>query len=121
MRIVLPLPPNMANSSMHWRTKNRKRQDYVQHCHATAKYDPPKIYPGVPRTLEKATITATIYHTHTMDDDNAMARLKWPVDWLVTNLWLTDDDPAHLVWTGVPTQVKCKREDRRVEFVLEPA
>ena len=66
-------------------------------------------------------ITATIYHTHVMDDDNAVARLKWPVDWLVSGHWIVDDNRKHLRWTGFPTQVKCKRDERRVEFVLEAA
>ncbi len=76
-----------------------------------------KVPPSV--TYDRATISATIYHTHTMDQDNALARLKWPVDWLVTNRFLEDDDPYHLRWTGVPSQERCKGLERRVEFVLE--
>ncbi len=115
MKIVLPLPPNIANSRMHWRVKNRERRAYMDLCSVFADFDEPDL-------VRKVTaITATIYHTHTMDQDNAMARLKWPVDWMVRNGFLVDDDPDHLVWTGVPTQVKCKKDERRVEFVLEAA
>ena len=117
MKITLPLPPNMANSRMHWRTKHRERRAYLEDCGQYANFSG-----AVARKiLTRATITATIYHTHTMDQDNAMARLKWPVDWLVSNLWIQDDDPDHLIWTGLPTQVKCKKDERRVEFVLEAA
>ncbi len=124
MRIVLPLPPNMANSRMHWRVKNRERQNYLVLCDlwSTRVVDGRVFFAGPPlKCGVRVVISATIHHTHTMDQDNSMARLKWPVDWLVTNRYMVDDDPAHLVWIGLPTQVKCKRDERRVEFVLEAA
>jgi len=108
----------MANSRMHWRVKNRERKAYIALCYWDAVVclvNPDDML------ADKAAITATIYHTHTSDQDNLMARLKWPVDWIKDNGYIWDDDPDHLVWTGVPTQVKCKRDERRVEFVLEAA
>ncbi len=121
MKITLPLPPNMANSRMHWRVKNRERKAYIQRCQVDADmyWEDWEEVDAVP--YEKTGITATIYHTHTMDQDNSVARLKWPVDWMKRGLWIVDDDPDHLVWTGFPTQVKCKKDERRVEFVLEAA
>ena len=115
MKIVLPLPPNIANSRMHWRVKNRERKAYMELCDLEWYGDT-----GYPPDTKTA-ITATIYHTHVMDDDNAVARLKWPVDWIKRYGAIVDDDRKHLVWTGFPTQVKCKRDERRVEFVLEAA
>ena len=121
MKLTLPLPPNMANASVHWRTKNRQRKEYLTLCdylrnprpkwHSTrsGKLGPPP----------KVQITATLYHTHKSDPDGRMARIKWPVDWLTRNGYIVDDDDEHLVWAGVPTQVKCKKADRRVEFILE--
>lgn len=112
MKIKLPLPPRDA--------KNRQRQEYIQRCYVEAEYYPPE-KEGMTQTLGKATITATIYHTHTIGRDAVMARLGWGVGWLVRNLWITDDDPDHLQWTGIPKQVRCKKDKRRVEFTLEKA
>lgn len=110
MRLTLPLPPNIANSRMHWRTRNRKRNDYEDRCTIVAGWskDPP---------MNKARITVKLYTWSTMDTDNLMARLKWPVDWLVKAGYLVDDDPTHLEWI-MPTQ-KIDRKNRRVVINLD--
>ena len=129
MKIILPLPPNMANSRMHWRVKNKARQEYMALCDVwSTRVEDGRVFfsgPSPPHHacgyVVQVAISAVIHHTHTMDQDNSMARLKWPVDWLVRNGYMVNDDPDHLVWTGLPTQVKCKKDNRRVEFLLEPA
>lgn len=110
MRITLPLPPNMANARMHWRTKNRKRQDYELRCDT---YPNPEPEPFVGRAVIKAHLVTW----STMDGDNLMARMKWPVDWLVKRGYLVDDSPTYLVWV-MPTQ-EIGRKNRRIEITLE--
>lgn len=110
----MPLPPNMANSRKHWRAKLRERQQYEDHAFvwlAANKHKPPR------KPLKRATIHATLYTYSTMDTDNLIARLKWPVDYLVKAGWLVDDDPHHLEWT-MPRQA-IDRKRPRVEIALE--
>ena len=116
MKIRLPLPPNMANSRMHWRVKQKRRKEYELLCDV----QPASHFPGpgvYTFPLPKARIRATLYVWSEMDGDNLMARLKWPVDWLVKNGYLVDDSPRHLEWE-MPKQV-VDRKDRRIEIELE--
>ena len=69
MRITLPLPPNMANARMHWRTKNGKRQDYELRCDTYPNPEPEPFF-------GRAVIKAHLVTWSTMDTDNLMARLK---------------------------------------------
>lgn len=109
MKLTLPLPPNRANARWHWRTENRQKQSYHLHCiGADVGKRPPQPYP-------KARITATLYVWSLMDQDNLMARLKWPLDWLVERQIITDDNAKHLEWSGLPTQV-VDRKNQRIEF-----
>ena len=111
MRIVLPLPPNRANARWHWRTEKRKRADYFLRCHCTDWKQPRKPHSHV-------RLTATLYVWSRMDMDNLMARMKWPLDWLVRNEFLTDDGPDVIEWVGLPTQV-VDRKNQRIEIELE--
>ena len=43
-----------------------------------------------------------------MDHDNAMSRMKWVQDYLVTRGYLADDTPNYLHWKGLPTQGSTK-------------
>ena len=111
MRIILPLPPNRGNARWHWRTEKRKKDDYFLRCRIS-RYKP---FPAEPFT--HATIKATLYTWSTMDTDNLMARMKWPVDWLVRSGYIVDDSPDVLVWTLPEQAVDRKRQ--RIEIDLE--
>ena len=114
MRITLPLPPNIANARMHWRTKNRKGKEYFESC------DWLRITGEVPRLvgpLPRARIRATLYMWGVMETDNLMARLKFPVDWLVSRGYIVDDSPKRLEWE-MPQQA-IDRKNPRVEIELE--
>jgi len=65
-------------------------------------------------------LTATLYLHQRMDADNLMARMKWPLDWLVERGWITDDNPEVIEWTEPPIQV-IDRKNPRVVIELEPA
>ena len=111
--IVLPLPLNRANTSLHWRAEKRKRDAYMLRCTVMAPERPPKPSSGV-------RLTATLYLHQRMDADNLMARMKWPLDWLVERGWITDDNPEVIEWTEPPIQV-IDRKNPRVVIELEPA
>lgn len=123
IRLTLPLPPNIANGRMHWRTKDRKRQAYMTHCYIFGMDTRPAVLnaagkPELP--FPKALIAVKVYLVQKMDADNLMARLKWPIDWLVSDGWIADDGPDYLEWVGMPTQA-IDRKAPRVEIELEAA
>jgi Holliday junction resolvase RusA-like endonuclease len=116
MTITLPLPPNLGNGRLHWRTKQAKRRAYQTNALILMAMES-KI-PAKP--LPKARVTATLYVHQRMDADNLFARLKWPLDCLVRSGWLEDDGPDHLEWAAMPTQV-VDRKNPRIEITLEAA
>lgn len=117
MKIVAPLPPNIANGRMHWRVKlNRKHAYHETLDMLAAARQIPAPPPEPPR---QATISAKLYLYSHMDDDNAMGRVKWFLDWLVTNGYLAGDSRKHLRWAGIPHQV-IDRAAPRVEVTLTP-
>lgn len=123
MKITLPLPPNMANSRFHWRVKHNKRTAYFDACGMIA-FDRHnawwvEAWRGGPPA--KAKVKATIYCGGRMDHDNAIARLKWPIDWLVANGWLVGDKPSQLEWVWPIEQIVKRKQQYRVEFELEAA
>lgn len=111
MKLILPLPPNRANSRWHWTTEKRIKDDYMMRCtiaHGTHRPRQP---------MERVTIRAGLFVHQTMDQDNLMARLKWPVDWLVERMYIADDKPSVLEWM-LPTQA-IDRKNQRIEIELE--
>jgi hypothetical protein len=99
--LTLPMPLNLANARLHWRAKDRERDAYFTHCDALQARNAVPAPPAVP--LVRATIAAAMVLGGHMDDDNAMARLKWPVDWLRTRGYIADDRRKNLRWTGFPS------------------
>lgn len=121
MKITAPLPPNMANSRMHWRVKLKAKKAYWESLNNRAMLGQMPLSPGVSRTgWGPMRVAATLYVHNPMDDDNAMARVKWLIDWLVTNDYLPGDSRKHIEWAGIPHQV-VDRKNPRVELELTPA
>lgn len=120
MKITLPLPPNMANGRFHWRVKHNKRKAYFEACdiYSTVFGHINEFAKPLP---EHVRLKATIYCGGRMDHDNAMARLKWPVDWLVKNDVLPGDKPGQLSWVWPIEQIVKRNQQYRVEFELEAA
>ena len=117
IRMTLPLPPNVANQRKHWRAKLKQKNSYWNVCstlrHARKVPKPPDGWPH-----ERSRITVTLYVHNLMDHDNAMARLKWLLDWLVAWDYLADDNPRALEWSGMPSQ-EIDRRNPRVEIQIE--
>ncbi len=116
MIFVLPLPPNIGNLRAHWRVKNRQKHEYWLLCDIAMRLKWP--VRGQPWT--KATISAHFYVWNLMDDDNAMSRVKFPVDWLVRQGYIVDDSRKVLTWSGLPDQT-IDRSDQRLVLTLEEA
>lgn len=121
MKITLPLPPNMANSRFHWRVKHNKRKAYFEICGPTATLLDLNRELRRHTPFPKTKIKATIYCGGRMDHDNALSRLKWPIDWMVQAGILVGDKPSQLEWYW-PIEQVIKRDGKyRVEFELEAA
>jgi hypothetical protein len=118
VKIVVPMPLNLANSRMHWRVKHREKMAYWNTLelliHAKQIPRPPR------EAIERARITVTMYLHSTMDTDNAMSRMKWICDFLKEWGYIVDDKTKHLEWTGFPVQV-IDRKNQRIEITLEAA
>lgn len=115
MKLVAPLPPNIANGRMHWRVKlNRKKQywESVDSWRIWWRWPHPK------KASKRARISATLFVYSLMDDDNAMARVKWLLDYLVAWEYLPGDSRKHIRWAGLPDQ-KIDRKNQRIEIEIE--
>ena len=115
--LMLPLPPNLANSRMAWQAKHQAKKAYWRQCDnrvtlgEVAKAD---------RRLPLAYLYADVYLGRPMDPDNLVARLKWTIDWLVTRGYLEDDDAVHLRFAEHPRQFSpTPKAARGVKITLE--
>ena len=117
IHLLLPLPVNRANTRMHWATERKYRTQYFDTCDLLcAKYvNNISLMPDWDKTL----LTATFYLWSTMDEDNLVARLKWPIDWLTKRAFIVDDSPEYLKLGGIPMQ-KIDRKYQRLEIILSP-
>jgi hypothetical protein len=103
----LPLPPNLANSRMHWRVKSNQKKAYEETLsmllHA-------KQLPALPaEPWKNATVRAELTLGNHMDDDNAVARCKWALDWIVRAGYLEDDRRSNLKWGAFPEQIVSRK------------
>lgn len=121
LTVVLPLPPNIANGRMHWRAKYVARGKYMDACDASQaaegfrhRWNPGHTTPN----HEHATLKFGLYVGAQMDHDNALSRVKWPVDWLVAAGYLVDDSPKHCTMS-IPHQVITrKKPEQKVIIVI---
>lgn len=118
LTLTLPLPMNIANSRMHWRVKEALRQSYFAACDylLTIKQVPPP--PHHTKPLERCALRATLKVGGAMDDDNAVARCKWSIDWLKTRGYIRDDSRKHLRWAQFPEQTIKRDGDYLVTLTL---
>ena len=114
--VTLPLPPNLANCRMHWRTKDRKQGLYRTEA-LVWRVNAGRVRPS--RPLTHASLSATLYVFSRMDYDNLVGRLKWAVDFLKQDGWIVDDSPAVLE-TPWLVQQEIDRKRPRVVVTLEP-
>lgn len=135
---VVPMPANVTNrsrGSTHWRRGHREKLDYWEmlDAHAAAcrlgrcigSLSIPRA-PAAP--LLRVTLSSSMVLRGGMDDENAAARHKPLVDWLVTRGYLATDrrerkkDGASCRWAAFPEQrVTRKPEDfPRITLTITP-
>lgn len=113
MTLTLPLPPNIANMRAHWARKNTQKRQYWDRCTLwRINENQPRPDCDPPQTAD---VTVTLYLHQLMDDDNAAARCKWLLDWLVGDGYLLDDKRPYCRLT-VCQQVDRKRQRACVEI-----
>jgi hypothetical protein len=110
-----PMPPNLANARMHWRVKNRERQAYLGLLDGLQLAGRLPAPPAAP--FARAAIRSAMVVGGAMDDDNAMARHKWALDWLKTRGYIVDDRRTCLRWEDFPAQLV--KRTRGVEHHIE--
>jgi hypothetical protein len=118
----LPMPENLTNRKSgrgHWRTihsEKRKYQAMLDVLQSGGIIPPPP-----PAPLPKARLTSVMTLGGAMDDDNALARHKVAIDWLVKRGYLASDRRTCLTWTGLPTQRISRKNAPCLELTLEAA
>ncbi len=117
--ITVPMPVNQANSRLHWRTKLAAKKDYFHRLDLLRICRMLPAIPPEPIVRAEIRMHATVGARN--DIDNLFARAKWPIDWLVTNRYLTNDDPDHLAWTAIPTQEVTRKRPAELRFTITPA
>lgn len=126
--LVVPMPPNLANARMHWRVKHKARQDYWNDLYVLRagslrrKPIPGDLY--IPRPpvepYSNSTLRSVMYLGQDMDDDNAVARHKWVLDWLTRWYYIVDDKRKHLRWESFPEQVIKRDGNYRIALTITP-
>lgn len=114
--LILPLPPNLANGRMHWRTKLKGKNGYYGALDMLLMLHRIPAPPEVP--WSKAQVYATLVVGNAMDEDNSVARLKWPLDWLVKRGYVKDDRRSALKWAAFPEQVVSRKRAPALLLVL---
>ena len=117
MTLVVPLPPNLANGRMHWRVTNARRREYFEAVDMLALIK--RIPPPPPMPFPKVTIAITLYLGAFMDDDNALSRCKWPIDWLVRRDYIAGDARKHCR-LSIPNQKVKRNGVYAVELIVTP-
>ena len=117
IKLVLPMPPNRANARKHWRVVLKEKKAYWERLDLLyCARELPKAPKSPP---ERTRLKTQMYVFSIMDHDNAVARLKLALDWLVRAGYIADDSPKHLD-LEMPEQV-VDRKNPRLEIELEAA
>ena len=116
LRFTLPLPPNRANARWHWREEARLRAQWLTTARFAVSASGIKL---LRKPMERATVRATFYLWSKQDQDNLVARLKWPLDALTQKHWgfIKDDSPDVLRFGWMPEQ-RIDRKNQRLELEL---
>lgn len=112
-----PMPPNLANSRMHYMAKHKSKTSHWAMCDLLAKGG---LLPKKPKSApwDKAVVASQMVVGALHDHDNAVARHKFVLDWLVKRGYLVDDSPKHLRWEGFPTQRVSRKNEPSITLTL---
>ena len=118
MKLKLPLPINLANARLHWRTKHKKKKAYWEHLDILVTL---KRLPQPPETpYQSADLVFRWYVYNKLDPDNLHARKKWILDWLVTRGYLAGDKEENVTLIDLPQHIDRKCPCVHIE-ILEAA
>lgn len=115
-----PMPPNLTNAKRKgkWQGAHFGKMRYLSHCDDLQQFG---ILPPPPATpIASARIASVMKLGHAMDDDNALARHKWPLDWLKTRGYIAEDRRKNIRWAGLPEQIVGRKQDYVIELTLTP-
>lgn len=117
-----PMPMNIANRSgrrtSHWAVEYGKKTQFWAVCDVLQRagdFPPPPASP-----LPRAVVHSVMRLGHAMDDDNAMRRHKWVLDWLKTRGYIVDDKRKCIRWAGLPEQIVGRKQDYSITLTLTP-
>jgi len=116
LTITFPMPPNLANARMHWRVKHNAKVAYWE---ALDYLRMAKRIPAPPKKpLGPVRVASAMVLGNSMDHDNAIARHKWCVDWLVSRGYLINDTRKLVIWGGFPDQRISRKEPASITLTL---
>jgi hypothetical protein len=114
LTLELPMPLNIANARMHWRVKANARRAYYSTLDTMLAA---KLLPPPPQSpIAHPRIASVMTLGNKMDHDNAMARHKWPCDWLQRRGYIAND--KDLEWAGLPTQRVTRSSPSKITLTL---
>lgn len=120
--LTLPMPDTLTNSgrgrSRGWRAVARAKRTYfarLDWLQMLGTLPPP---PAVP--IARARLTSVMHLGAAMDDDNAVARHKWALDWLVTRGYVATDRRSGLRWAAFPEQVVSRKHAYELILTITP-
>jgi hypothetical protein len=121
LTLTLPMPDPLSNASgrsRHWRTVNRAKKAYWARLDELQNVG---IIPAPPRhAIASATLRSVMHLGGHMDEDGAVSRHKWPLDWLVSRGYLVTDRRTGLRWEAFPEQVVKRDGNYRLVLTLTP-
>ncbi|AHG92146.1 hypothetical protein J421_4678 (plasmid) [Gemmatirosa kalamazoonensis] len=129
LELVVPVPPIVANrahgSSRHWSAIDRERRTYLEQLDTLAMigHAPPAPWrvPDPPATpMRRALLTSAMVLGGAGDDDGAVSRHKWLIDWLVARCYLASDRRTCVRWGAFPTQRVTRKEPASIRLTLTP-
>lgn len=116
LTLTMPMPVNRGNARMHWRPTLRAKKHYFADCDQRQLIG--MIPPPPPTPFGRCVLNATMVLGQAMDDDNAMARLKYALDWIRTRGYVRDDSRRVIQWAGFPRQIVDRTRIACVELRL---
>lgn len=121
LTLSVPMPPNLTNrrsGGSHWRTVHREKAAYQ--AALTTRLRARLLPVPPPEPFARVRIHSTMYLGAHMDDDNAMARHKWLVDWLRAAGYVADDRKRNIEWAAFPEQIVKRDGNYRIVLTLSP-
>lgn len=112
LTLILPLPPNKANSRQHWAVALREKRAYQARLTVALQNSGKR----PPKPLQRFSAHVMMYAKRVRDMDNAWASMKPLWDTLTRQGWIADDAPKHFL-SGTMVSL-CDDRNPRVEVCL---